>query len=117
MTIEKRVVPYELLTRFGEDGSWQGAHVIEATRYVEADGPASMPTYSAARPLTQGEFRDLLGEHVGAMIVAADQAIARADAAESQLAIAEAAGRAMADRIAELEAQLAAVRAAIGGGQ
>lgn len=113
--IEKRVTPYELLTRFGLDGVWQGAHVIDAVRYVEADGAVSDPTLQPPRAVTAAEFAELLGSQAAALIEAADAATARAATAEAALVVEVEARAAAEAQLNEALAQLAAVRAAIGG--
>jgi len=101
MTIEKRVNTYEMLLRWNPaTGEFRGAHVIDAVTFVDTDDDtASDPKLSDARPVTQAEFGELLGQHAAGAIEAAGVQAARADAAEAELQTVSAAlAEAVADR-------------------
>lgn len=111
MPLTDVTVPYELLFRFGEDGLLRGAHY--QTRRIVADGetifadqlgPAQPVALVAGAPGVP--VADVLGNALVGAVAQADQATARADAAEANLALAAA-------EITRLEAALADARAEV----
>ena len=88
MAITDNTFLYEILYRGGPDG-FQGAHAVDLRRVADGD-TILVDQEQPARPITEAEFRDLLGGQTAALIEAADAANARAAAAEAALAVAQA---------------------------
>lgn len=108
MAIDDRTIPYEILFRFGEDGCLSGAH-YQTRRLIDIDGERVKDDIGPAQPvaLVAGApgvpVADVLGNALVGAVAQADQATARADAAEARLALAVA-------EITRLEAALAEAR-------
>lgn len=72
MALTKTKCIYELLYRGGPKG-FVGAHVIEMECVYE-DGEKIGERFFPARPITEAEFREMLGGESAALIEAADAA-------------------------------------------
>lgn len=91
--IEKRIIPHEVLIRYGREGGLQGAHILEAVQILE-DGEIISDVISDAKPLAfaSEQFNDVIGE-------ALRQAMGRGDAAFEEIA-------SLNEQMASMEAQI-----------
>lgn len=100
MALKKQTSLYEILVRFGPKG-FVGAHAIDMEEVIDGKEVHSAKELPP-RPVTEAEFKELLGAQTAKLIEAADAARAERDEhakarAEAEQAQTEAEGRA--DRI------------------
>ncbi len=77
-------VPYEILIRFGEDGSFQAAHQ-QRRRILKVDGEVVKDIVLPAEPLAGEAFIAAIGEAAAAAIATGEEALARLNYAQTQI--------------------------------
>lgn len=85
--LEKRIIPHEVLIRYGREGSLQGAHIITATQVVE-DGAIISDVIGDAQPLALASdaFSAVINEGLRQACQRGDELEARAKELEGKLA-------------------------------